>query len=172
MNKKNIPLIVGIAVPLLMIAFVAVSIYLPVFLTKPEYDFIYMSGGYGKDYYYEVSNGKIVRIAIPQPEAPPGVFREPNLSDPKIYHYDVSEDKSTELTFEQAQNYSLDTNHKSPDGFEVTSGNYSSGFPFFGGNYDYNTKYIRGHNSARKLNLTLDGGMYYDNFRLMGWVKK
>jgi hypothetical protein len=175
MNKKNLPLIIGIAVPLLMIAFVAVSVYLPVFLTKPQHDFIYLNGDeYGSGYGYRVEGDKLIRTNIPyQPSDPKSLIPGTTLAEVKFYYYDVSEDTSTEISFEKAQEYRLDSNYSSPDGFEVVYGNSTRGvFPFFfGGNFDYNTRYIRGHNYAKKLNLNLTSQDYYDGFRLLGWVK-
>jgi hypothetical protein len=175
MNKKNLPLILGIAIPLLMIAFVAVSVYLPVFLTKPQHDFIYSAGDeYGSGYTYRVESGKLIRTSIPyQPAEPKSRIPTVTLSMLKFYYYDVSEDTNTEISFEKAQEHGLDENYTSPDGFEIVYGNATRGaFPFFfGGNSDYNTRYIRGHNYAKKLNLNLTSQDYYDEFRFLGWVK-
>ena len=38
--KKHIPLIIGISIPILMILFVAGSIYLPGLFIKPGYNFL------------------------------------------------------------------------------------------------------------------------------------
>ena len=43
--KENIPLAVGLLIPFLMILFIGLSIYLPSLFVKPQYDFIYISGG-------------------------------------------------------------------------------------------------------------------------------
>ena len=63
--KKNIPLVVGLAIPVLMILFVAGSIYIPrLFAPEPKFNFVYSSGEdyyYGSlNNYYSVKNGKIV----------------------------------------------------------------------------------------------------------------
>ena len=55
-NKKNIPLIVALAIPILMIVLTAGSIYLPSLFVKPTSDFIYLIGGnycYGKQYFVQ-----------------------------------------------------------------------------------------------------------------------
>ncbi len=60
--KKNIPLIVGIAIPLVMIILVGASIYIPRLYVKPQTNFLYQTGG---DYYtsreYVVDNGTLVK---------------------------------------------------------------------------------------------------------------
>ena len=41
--KKNITLILGISIPILMILFVAGSIYLPGLFIKPHFNFLYVA---------------------------------------------------------------------------------------------------------------------------------
>lgn len=44
MIKKNITLVIGISIPILMILFVAGSIYFPRLFIKPHFNFLYVSG--------------------------------------------------------------------------------------------------------------------------------
>lgn len=161
--KKNIPLILGVSIPILMILFVVASIYLPGIFIQPKYNFIYISGGY--DLVYSVSGGKIIKAT---PLNPP--YR-PSLEE-KLYFHDVLENKSKEISYEEAQKYNLDPNIESPDGFQVTYGTSSGGFfPFFFySGTDYDTRYLTGHNVNKKLNI-LKSGLYSDSFRFLGWVK-
>lgn len=174
--KKNITLVIGIAIPILMILFVAGSIYLPGLFIKPHFNFLYASGDeshcYNSVLQYSVQNNRLVRdtsnLQMQQNES----ANCPNI-EPKLYLYDVTINKSNDISFAEAQNLQLDSNVKSPDDFEVVYG--SSGdsfFPFFyGGGTDYNSRYIKGHNVSKKLNLQLNGGYYYNNFRFIGWIK-
>lgn len=169
--KKNITLVVGISIPILMILFVATSIYLPGFFVQPKYNFLYVSSDdyyYYNQYQYSVQNGKLLRNEIKQPEN--RTYRW--MRDVKLYVCDVVKNESREISFEEAQNLNLDSNNVSPDGFEVTYGNRSEGFlPFFFFlERDYNTLYLKGHNLSKKLNLKLSGS-YYHNFRFIGWIK-
>ena len=170
--KKNITLVVGISIPILMILFVAGSIYLPGLFIQPKFNFLYVSGDdyyYYNQYQYSVQNGKLVRSEIQQPEnrnyQPPG--------EVKLYIYEVAKNESREISFEEAQNLNLDSNNISPDGFEVTYGICGDGFfpVFFWSERDYSTRYLKGHNVSKKLNLQLNGGSYYNNFRFIGWIK-
>jgi hypothetical protein len=89
-----------------------------------------------------------------------------------LYVYNITTNTSHEVSFEEAQNLNLDSNTASPDGFSVIRGNQNVGmFPFFYSESDYDTVYMVGHNVSKKLNLQLNGGPYYDNFRFLGWIK-
>lgn len=175
--KNNITLSIGIAIPFLMIVFVAGSVYLPGLFIKPHYNFLYISGddsyySYNSSgYQYAIQDGKLIRREIKK-SSDQGYTPLP--TETKIYVYDVAKDKSTEVSFEEAQNLILDSSVKSPDEFEVIYGNGSGGsfFPFFfGGTSDYNVRYIAGHNVSKKLNLHLNYGSYYNNFRFIGWIQ-
>lgn len=173
--KKNITLVIGISIPILMILFVAGSIYLPGLFTKPHFNFLYVSGDdsssyYNNGYQYSVQNNKLVKNEIKQLE---NQNYNPPRGESKLYFYDVKKDESREISFEEAQNLNLGSNIKSPDNFEVVYGSRGDGFfPFFwGGGTDYNTQYLKGHNVSKKLNLQLSGSSYYHNFRFLGWIK-
>jgi len=167
-NKRNISLIVGLSIPVLMILFVAGSIYLPGIFIKPKYNFVYVSG---YDYYhgrqYSVSNNILVKNQITYPDTyKPGV-------EPKLFLHDVRANQSNEISFEDAQKFDLDPSPVSKDGFEVVYGSRGEGvFPlFFFSDKDYNSRFIKGHNISNKLNVQLVGN-YYNNFQFMGWVNK
>ena len=116
MIKKNITLVLGISIPILMILFVAGSIYLPGLFIKPHFNFVYVSGD---DYYYynynqrqySVQNGKLVKSEIKQPE---NQNYKPPRGESKLYLYDVAKNESKEISFEEAQNLNLDSNTKFP----------------------------------------------------------
>lgn len=168
--KRNIHLIVGLAIPLLMIVFVAVSIYLPGFFIQPKIDFLYVTG---EDYYgshYSVQNEKLVKTITNYSEA-----YAPSIPprESKLYLYDIVKNESRQVSFDEVQQFVLNSNNKSPDGFEIVNGSKNIGFfPFFfGSEQDYNTKYIKGRGVSKKLNTQLSGD-YYNNFRFLGWIKK
>jgi hypothetical protein len=166
--RKNFSLIVGVSIPILMILFVAGSIYLPGLFVKPKFNFLYATGD---DYFnsgqYIVQGGKLVKKEIEE-SGKSYVFP----GEIKLFIHDVSQNESREVSFEEAQDLDLDPNVKSPDGFEVVYGSRGEGFfPFlFGTRADYSTRYLKGHNVSKKLNVQLSGG-YYNNFRFLGWIK-
>lgn len=157
------------AIPVLMILFVAGSIYLPgLFVKAPEYNFMYSVSDYsynGVDQYI-VEKGQVAKPVIAEPAGSKPIGQE------KLFIYDIGKNQSSEISFDAAQKIVLNTASLSPDGFEVSYGNYGNGFfPFFfSSGTDYNTIYIKGHNISKKLNIQM-GGTYY-NFRFLGWINK
>ncbi|NBO24886.1 MAG: hypothetical protein EBU93_06615 [Chlamydiae bacterium] len=148
---------------------------MPGLFIKPHFNFLYVSGDdsyyyYNNGYQYSVQNDKLVKNEIKQLE---NQNYNPPRVESKLYIYDVAKNEAKEISFTEAQNLNLDSSVKSPDDFEVVYGSRDSGFfPFFwGGGTDYNARYLSGHNVSKKLNLQLNGGSYYNNFRFIGWVK-
>lgn len=174
-NKQKLPIYIALAIPVLMIVLVAGFVYFPGLGKKPVYDFVYVSGtssyyyGYGTSE-YTVNNGKLTRNPLPpDPYAPKSVV--PVASDSHFYVYDVEKETAAEITFEQAQSYTLDASTESPDGYKILQGGYGGGFLFFDGPRDYMTRYLVGYNRRFKLNLKFSGNNDYYNFQFLGWVK-
>ena len=164
MIKKNIPIAVGIAIPVLMILFVAGSIYLPGLFAKPKYNFLYVTGEYyGRT--YTVANGQVVQNYVTSTYA----LAQPQ---PQLFVYDTARNQSQPISFEDAQKLSLDPDEQSVDGFSVVSGgSEGGGFPFFmGSSYDYNAHYLTGHDFSKKINIRSSSSDYYNNFTFLGWI--
>ena len=184
MNKKqNSTLIIGIAIPILMILFVAASIYLPgLFAKAPKYNFLYsdMSNGpcYNDLQRYLISGGKIIQTPAPIKEPVPvdgRTYPKQIACRETIFFHDIAANKSTELSFDEAQNFTIYPSQKSPDGFDIVPGNRGGGFLFFDGGSDYSTRYITGHGFSKKLDLQTQGNnySYYSySFRFLGWIIK
>ena len=168
--KKRLPLIIGLSIPLLMIIFVALSIYLPDMFINPKYDFIYCTGDYYSSRYYSVKSGKIQKNDIKYPEK--DTYYRPRIEE-VLYYHDTNKNESKEIGFDDALKYSLNSNVKSLDGFEVVHGTRDVGiFPlFFFADTDYSTMYIKGDKVSKKLNLNIKRP-YYWNFQFIGWVEK
>ena len=167
MKKENIPLIIGLCLPILMIIIVALSIYLPtLFAPEPTHNFIYTTWhqNYASHHFY-VDNGKIVQ----EESSPPYEDFKGNLSTPKLFIYDINTNEVKELSLEQAQKYTLDSSNTSPDGFEITYG-HDDCDPFFGGGRNYGTVYLKGHHISKKLNIEREANYYWRNFNFIGWV--
>lgn len=164
--RKNSTLIIGIAIPILMIVFVGLSIYLPaLFATPPQFSFLYSSGDtYDYAWDYRVVGNKLQRIPrnVDRKYAVPG--------EPTFYLYDIKKQESSQLTFEQTQKLKLDQSTVSPDGYSVVRGNGGDGFfPFDFNGSNYNSFYLRGHNTSHKITVKTSDGNYW-NFRFLGWV--
>ncbi|HOW35104.1 MAG TPA: hypothetical protein PL155_01635 [Candidatus Omnitrophota bacterium] len=171
-TKKNIPLIVGLLIPVLMILFVAASIYLPGLFVQPKVSFIF---SYGGDYYsrsqYDILNGRITLKSANYPKKESNQWSEPRRES-KLYLYDVIRNKSVEISLEEAQKFFLDPSVKSPDGFEITRGEH--GFSIFeiltthGGRWD--SSFITGHNVSKRLNLPYKDRYYSRYLDFIGWI--
>ena len=158
-KKKNIPLIVALSIPVLMIVLIAVSIYLPGLMIKPpKVNFVYSIGGdYCYQNRYSVQNGKIVEIEIKKPENN-NLCR--NYLDARLFYYDVQHNSPREISFAEAAGITLDNSLKSADGFEIVSGNDSFDIFFFSGNSYYH-KYLKkgAFNNAGIPRLSFKAGM-------------
>lgn len=200
--KQNPSLFVGFAIPVSMVLFIAGVIYVPQLWNStppPQYDFVYATGegviypSYGAGYYsypyaangarlkyvYRVVDGKIVKEE-PELDQPAAMKTAPSISptvvvdiEPKFFRFHVSDGTSEALNATSAMQLSLDTNAKSPDGYELVRGNYNGGefFPFYyGGSGDYYSKYLKRGSFAKKIELNLPQNYYGEYF--LGWVAK
>jgi len=172
--KNHLPLIFGISIPLLMIVFVALSIYIPQLFVKPQYSFLYLNGnnycyaipGTDKKIYYVQDNRLVMKDTQTQP-----VSSCQSEKRPIIFIYDVVANQSKEISYDEAQKFYLTSSVKSPDGFEITSGG-SRGrdfFPFFNVRSDYGSRYISGHNISKRIDISKED---YYGFTFLGWVIK
>ena len=166
-KKKNVPLIVALSIPVLMIVLIAISIYVPALFIKPTMNFVYSVGGdHCYPNKYSVKNGKIVENEIKQPETNNACRSYSNYREARLFYYDVKRTTSREITLAEAATLTVDAAIKSQDGFEVVSGNYSSDIFFSGGSY-YD-KYLKKGAYSRRLNV---GSTSYYDFKFIGWVK-
>lgn len=188
--RNNVSLIVGLSLPILMILFVAGSIYLPRMGKRvvPQYDFLYKIDQGDGAYTYAVKNGKLERgenvharpiLYDVGPDGNP--VYDPKtpaqIDTTKLYTHDTDKNESREVSFEDAEKLALDSRGMSPDGFEVAQQSGSNGIftdIFGGGSRDYNSRYLTGHGRSEKLNLenNSQNGYYYYNFQFLGWINK
>gem|GEM_PF-5973233 len=120
-KQKNIPLIVGLSVPILMILFVAGSIYLPRWFTKvrPQVNFLYSTGGYWGSDNFIIRDGKIQKVEEKSKSPYPPYTTQDQL---RLFVHDMTKNESKEISFEAAQALQLNSNTVSQDGFEVVHG--------------------------------------------------
>jgi len=169
-SKKNISLIIGIAIPIFMIVLIAVSIYLPsLFAPAPQFNFLYATeDNYGQNRQFGVENGVLVKYEVKYPE-------HYTPKDARLFIHSVLKNTDQEMSFEEARKLKLDARLKSPDGYEVVYGSSEYGFfpLFYSGGYDYNAMYLKGHNTSKKLDLqsSNDGRYYYRDRHFLGWIR-
>lgn len=87
----------------------------------------------------------------------------------KLYVHDVANNRSREVSEEEAQRLSLDTRRLSPDGYAVVQ-NHSSGLiglliPV----QDRNSRYLAGAWLSKKLNLEMPSANI--QVRVLGWIE-
>lgn len=162
--KDNLSLILGLSIPVLMIIFVAGSIYLPaLFAPKPQINFIYESkenAYYGGETQYSVKNRKIIKNNIKFQEVPP-----------RLFIHDVSKNESREVPFEEAQLLDIDSRSKSSDGYQIIDGMFGGGSLFFSGSYDRG-RYLSGHGLNTKISFPADEAENINyKFHFLGWIK-
>ena len=181
--KNKIPLIIGITLPILLIIFVLLMVTLPSVFANPRYQFLYSDATrdyrYEFGYFYDVSEGKLVKVPYPAPyggnvKVPEVPVRKTNVLEPKLFGYDPKVDQSREVSFEEAQKFVLEIGSKSPDGYTLEYGGGHNGiFEIFGGSYeDRNTVYLKKGFASKKVYLNNPRGnyYYYDNSFFLGWV--
>jgi hypothetical protein len=169
--KKNWSMQLAVALPVLMIIFVAVSIYVPqLWAPKPQYSFVYVShdttNGYAiPQYALRVVDGKVTKETIAIDESIPTNVKQPQYTEPHLYIYNTMTRENKSITFEEAQALKLDDRKQSPDDFSVKQTNGYSG-PFGGDSSP--ALYIAGHLTSQKLDLRGVTNPY--DFSFVGWV--
>lgn len=171
---NNKTLILGIGIPILTILLVVASIYLPrFFITQPSVNFLYLVGS--DQYYcgqvndYIVQDGQVVRSGYERVEAEDYHI---SCQNEIIYIYDVVKNESRQIAFEEAQKLKVDSYSISPDGYEIVFGETGYGvFPFSSfNNLNYRTRYLKGHNISKKINIHPNDTYY--GFHFLGWIIK
>lgn len=189
--KKNFGLIVAFLLPLVLVAGVALSIYIPRMYVKTNYNFIYATCSENSSYYYTydcknylqrrftiVENILTVNEVNYEELYPNQKVVDPNYknmnSSARIFLHDIKNNESREISLEEAKKMKYDGLLTSPDGVTVTSNYTNSGsdfFPFGGSSSSYGYFLSKGSGKS-KLNLLDNSDRYYyqSNFQFLGWV--
>lgn len=195
--KQNFPLLIGLAIPVLMVLVVVAFIVLPGIFVKPTVHFLYAtdlssfgeggpyrdlsptpgSGTYDRETYV-VRDGRLTRAVqtLPIEER---IQYLPSSSNVQFYVHDVQTNRSREVSVEDAQKLTLDDSARSPDGFELTRGSGGGGaivFPFFfldGDRGESSDWYLRGRGARHHVNLrgiTRARDYYRDRLYFIAWI--
>jgi hypothetical protein len=165
--KRNGAVWLAVAIPVVVVAAVALSIYLPRLFVHPTTDFVsvvddtHYAGDSGAD--YRLVDGRIV-------EAPTATFGSATRG--RLYRYDVKTGRAQPLTLAQAQALTLDPTPTSPDGFRVVYADGSGGglFPF-GGDGGSAAVYLDGRGVRLKLDLPVGRSYESNGFHFVGWIR-
>lgn len=184
--KKNFAIVLAFALPVALIAIVAVSAYVPSLFLSTDYNFIYSSCSAGTDYYtyycntylqkrHAVVDGKLAINSLDplQDSDRDGIPDVNENYTARIFLHDTQKNESREITLEEAKALTLNGLLTSPDGVTV-SGNYDNGDDFLflfnnSSTFDY---YLTKGRSRSRLNLIHHDDRYYyrDNFQFIGWI--
>lgn len=184
--KKNFAIVLAFALPVALIAVVALSTYLPSVFISTDYNFVYSSCTDGGNYYsyrcdnylqkrYSVVNNKLVVNDI-DPEQDSDNDGIPDIKESytaRLFFHDTEKNESREITLDEVQTLALNELLTSPDGITISS-HYDRGGDFFlfgGGSSSYGYYLTKGKGKS-KLNLINRDDRYYyrDNFQFIGWV--
>jgi len=171
-KKIDVTLLIGLAIPVVMIVLIAAAIYLPRLVAnveEPKYDFLY-TVGYAQGYRCYVEDG---RLRLEEPESDCGAPGLPGMEELQFFIHRVKENTSERVSFEEASDLRLDNTALSPDGFEIAYGRKSEFFfPMFSSR-DYRTRYLRKDGFAEKLELEVsESSRYAYSFKFLGWIEE
>jgi hypothetical protein len=174
---NNIPLLIGITLPIVFILVISVVVFAPSLFIEPQYNFLYSSSdSYYYDYNNRYSNTYVVEnnrlLLSPLPKTVGVTYKSEN---PPLYLYDVKKNSSHQIDWDEAKNLNIDPGPSSPDGYVVNYQYSNDGiFGIFGSSSNQNGYVISKGNGSKKLNgLNYSGYSYYNsgNLKFIGWIK-
>lgn len=172
--EKNVALVVAFALPIVLIAIIALSTYLPSLALSTDYDFVYSSCTDGtNNYRYNCYNDPKKRYSVVNGEIVDGLLDGGENYTARIFLHDTKKNEGREITLEEARALSLNELLTSPDGVTV-SGNYNNrggGFFIFDGGSSYGYYLTKGKGRSKLNLINSDDAYYYQgNFQFIGWV--
>lgn len=186
MNKKHIPLIGAIALPIIFIIILALVILVPASKLNPQFDFVYINTGeqynsrIGEIRFkntYEVIDQKLVKkelVVSPQILAQEKLYLNQieYKEAPTLFYYDFETESSREISFEEAQDFVIVKDVTSPDGYTVEFDSTHDGiFEIFGS--DNSSGYVIQKDGVKKQIKGLSSGpydLYRSDLQIIGWV--
>lgn len=173
---KQLPVIVGISLPILFIIVLAAAVFIPARSIRPAYDFLYtvgdpydnVNGVYAET--YAVEGGQLVTKPALAPERKDFPV---HAGAAPLYRYEVATDSSHTVTAAEAAAFTLDPGPSSPDGYTVAYEYGHSGiFELFGSNGNESGYFISRNGARKKLHgVAADRYGRQDSLHLIGWIK-
>jgi hypothetical protein len=171
-GMKNLPLIIGIALPIVFIAVIAAVLYVPSLFVNPKHDFLYTLPDSNYYYYGSYENEYVVKNGALTVSPLPLRGDEKILATlPDLYLYDVETDTSKQIDREEAQMLKLSPGPSSPDGYLVEYRYSNSGiFELFGGGGNDNGYVIQKEGAAKHLSGLGNANGWSGNFSFVAWI--
>jgi len=187
--RQNLPAIIAISLPVLLVLVIALLTMLPNLGPKPKYDFLFVKEPTRSHYeasacvvyshYYDTEDGKLVKkpyvvtVFDKKEVAEPcyGYSQIKQEEVPELYVYRTMHETIYPITFEQANAFQTQGETVSPDGYTVTKRMISRGIlELFGGSND--GVFMSKKNQHIKINIgDPEVSSYYDNdFNFITWI--
>ena len=182
--SPKISLIVGLAIPVVLVLAIAAAVLLPGRSIEPKTDFLYAVGQYpsyvsysgntATEHTFSVVNGKLIESTnayTTSTQAYPPFASEKGIV-PRFFVHHAQSDTNTEVSVVEAMDLSFSTETKSPDGLTITFGERSYGiFPFYSGNNDNRQHaYLSNGKASKEISLISDVSINYAPFQMVGWI--
>lgn len=192
--KQNFALVLGLALPALLMVFFLASTMIPQTLSDPpKYDLVFAVHDYPNNYQSPVNVKLIVKDGTLTAQYTKIAPNTPNYyynGWKKLYLYNASTQKVRELTFgyppepekiegmreepvEAAKGLKLSTEVESPDGYSLShEGRSRSGLfneIFWNGGYSSEARLRKGASSVKLMGPN-DRTYYYGSIEFIGWV--
>lgn len=187
--RQNLPVIIAISLPILLVVFIALLTMLPNLGPKPQYDFLFIKQPTRSHYeasscvvyshYYDIENGTLIKKPYTV-----SVFDKKEVAEPCYGYSQIRQEEVPELyiyrtlhgtvypiTFEQARLLKVRGETISPDGYTVTKRMINRGIlELFGGGGD--GIFISKKNQHIKINVgDPEVSSYYgDEFNFIAWT--
>lgn len=177
-KEHNWPLYIGVALPIVFILIILGVLYMPSLFLKPQYDFLYVTGSRYAPTYTVTAEGALIEVDTANSNYP--MYAENNPYErQRLYVYDVSEERSQEISYADAVTFVLNRSIESSDGFVVEHDRHYGGGLFAelaggGSRTDYQLILRKGSVSKRMNEPALYGSanFYYDrNFTFLAWIE-
>ena len=156
-----------VSVPLVFAVILAAIVYVPQWLARPAYDFIYaICDSYKCDDDVSMYGGHVLPMDIKDKDRIDSTLDIRRA--PQLRYFNVSKQSHRTLTTDEAKAYKLDTSSRSPDGYVLSRESSSPGFLFWGSG---GNRWILKKGLYKKPVELVESPDYYNNITLVGWVK-
>lgn len=182
-TSSKISLIVGLSLPVVMVAIIAGLVFLPSRSLTPANDFIYVVGPYpsytskeGKtitQHDISIKNGQAIHTTTSYSGGKEyDVSPRDKIIIPRFFIHHTRTNTNNEISLEEVIKLRLSPERKSPDGFTLTFGKQSYGiFPFFFENRtDMEHAYLSTDRASKEITLVSEVSIDYYQIQLVGWV--
>lgn len=182
-KSANISLIIGLALPVVMVAIISALVFFPSKSLTPAMDFIYAVGPYPSyitrngdsviQHDIVIKNGKLTDNTTNYSDRSSYIPYPPEkIIVPRFFIHHTLTNTNEEINLEELDKLTLSPDRTSPDGYTLTFGQQSYGvFPFFSDRVtDREHAYLSTGRASKEITLISDTSINYYEFQLIGWV--